>query len=104
MMTLSNSFRILAEKIKDAYPKLSNEPAHNDLDKNRRSAISDIQQKLAEIYAIAIRESADINWDRSYEEALKACPERLESIFNLLSVIALSIKTKLNLNNQYNLI
>lgn len=103
-MTLRNSFRILAEKIKDAYPKLSNEPAHNDHDKIRRNLISDIQQKLAEIYAIVMRESADIHWDTSYEKALKAFPERLKSIFNLLSVIALSIKTKLNLNNQYNVL
>lgn len=103
-MTLRNSFRILAEKIQDSYPKLSNETAKNDDDKIRRNIISDIQQKLAEIYAIILRESTDINWDTSYEEALKTFPERLKSIFDLLSVIALSIKTKLNLNNQYNVL
>jgi hypothetical protein len=98
-MRVQARFKILAEKIKMAYPQLA--PVKNPEDQKeriRRSIIGDIQQRLAEIYAVLEREVADDGLDLTYAEAMVKFPENVTSILNLISVLSLSTKTKLNIN------
>lgn len=104
-MNLRASLLALADKIKTACPKLSpNNNLSDEDEKLRLSIMSDIQQKFAEIYGIIIRETADDSLaidnktvvDRLELTTNDALKIRLVSIFQLVSTVALAIKTKIN--------
>jgi hypothetical protein len=92
-------FKMLAAKIQDVYPEwdLSKEPT-SQIEHSRRAVVSDIQQRLAEIYAVLIREIKDDSLDINYTVARAKFSQRLSSVLNLIAVVALATKTKLNIN------
>ena len=97
-MNVRNTLEILGEKINDVFPKMAEAASGSETERKiLKSIIADIQQRLAEIYGIIQREISSDDLNCAYDEAMIKYPERIQSITNMISVVALATKTKLNI-------
>lgn len=97
-MNIKEFLESLNRRIKGHFPKLPKKPSITASQKNRRAIIDDIQQKLAEMYALIDLAIKDPRFNTTYQEAIKKNPNDLKATMNSFSVLALAVKTKLNIN------
>lgn len=101
-MNIRDHLLVLSAAIEKDCPKLpQNMNSSNTQDQMRYGMISDIQQKFAELYGIILRETKNNSLNMDFLTALGSTnhklKRRVKSILNIVSTLALAIKTKINI-------
>jgi len=98
-MTIQSELSEIVKLIEERFPKVKTSGQPN-LEQKRmeiyKSVISDIQERIAEIYALLTREITLGNFSSSYRLASKDEIERRHSIVDTLQTLSLAIMTKVN--------
>lgn len=101
-MTIQNELSGIVKLIEEHFPKLKTSGRSN-LDKKEleiyKSVVSDIQERIAEIYALLIREIELGNFSSSYRLASNDEKTRRHSIVDTLQTLSLAIITKVDILN-----
>lgn len=96
----------IAEKIERDYPRFVRKTSFaNQREMEEEGFLNDLQKRLSDIYAViqAEQKAQDKRLNFTYAQTLERYPEEIKSLLNLFYVLAICLKTKLNLATQYNL-